>query len=68
MAARHYAECLWSLEENGLRIRGTVTKHTDILLFEIFWRNEEMWTLNLHVCDVTLDLMFSLTDLKVQFT
>ena len=56
------------LEENGVTIRWTVTKHTVILLFEIVWRNEEMWTLNLHVCDVTLDLMFSLTDLKVQFT
>ena len=49
-------------------IRWTVIKHTVILLFEIVWRYEEMWTLNLHVCDVTLDLMFSLTDLKVQFT
>lgn len=68
MVANDRLECLWSLEENGVTIRWTVTKHTVILLFEIVWRNEEMWTLNLHVCDVTLDLMFSLTDLKVQFT
>ena len=42
MAAHHHAECLWSLEENGVRVRGTVTKHTDILLFEIVSRNEEI--------------------------